>query len=341
MAKNITFRTHLVGGIYEFCRSSRINILSDTLHLVELIVMLARYKEEGVSLCPNVYITDNINAIKLMLPNSELIKIGVTTKDIDGIKSSLKKCAPLARDGWLIYLQDNPENLEYGLFKGSSNPISVLVDQTLMSSTTSDFNVVKAFQVADDCVEVSANNGEIHYVFLNHRKEESPPPLQYLNNLVDEITYGVIDEHKESTISFLRRLFFDSLRQSHGCIIAVTDLDEAPNYLGEDGIILDSPINFAELVISLKKKEIDPSYLESKGALLKGMLNSDGIIVFDNKSRLLGYNCFIKVENKETVIGGARKRAFGSVKSKIGQGIAAVFMQSQDGWTDFFGASHE
>jgi hypothetical protein len=94
-------------------------------------------------------------------------------------------------------------------------------------------------------------------------------------------------------------------------------------------------------VINLRKGRIEPSFLESKGYLLKGMLNSDGIILFDNKGRLLGYNCFIKSTQSKKVNGGARKRAYSSIKSKVGRGLAAVFMQSQDGWTDFEGMNNE
>jgi hypothetical protein len=114
-----------------------------------------------------------------------------------------------------------------------------------------------------------------------------------------------------------------------------------PRFLSNDGVMLEKPIDFASLVSDLKKERIDSSHLESKGHLLQGMLNSDGIILFDNKGRLLGYNCFVKVNNKDNVIGGARKRAFASIKSKINRGLSAAFIQSQDGWTDFEGMNNE
>ena len=37
------------------------------------------------------------------------------------------------------------------------------------------------------------------------------------------------------------------------------------------------------------------------------------------------------------VIGGARRRAFAALRAKIGKGLSAAFMQSQDGWTEFQG----
>ena len=335
MSNNITFRSQLIGGVTDFCQASKLAFLANQLHLVELVVMLAHYKEEGVSLFPRVYLTNNKQMLSAMLPDGEILKIGVGTPDESGLKSAVKKCAPLANNGWLIYIEVGL-GLEYGVFKGSGNPISVLVDDVLMSESEG-FIVVKASQVAEECVEIRSNRGGLHYIFLNHRKESSPPPLQYIGKLISAITLKTPEKYKESTVSFLNRLFISALRESHGCIIAVTSMPKPPKILSNDGIILDEPIDFSKLVIELKKGRIEPSKLESKGYLLKGMLNSDGIILFDNKGRLLGYNCFVKVTNKENVIGGARKRAFSSLKAKIGSGLTAAFMQSQDGWTDFEG----
>lgn len=340
MPENITFRTQLIGGVTEFCQGSQLQFLTNALHLVELVVMLAHYREEGVSLFPKVYLTNDKNTLIAMLPDGEILKIGSSNPDVNGVKTAVKKCAPLATNGWLIYIEASEDSLEYGVFKGSGNPISVLVDDVLMTESDGFF-VVKISQVADECVEVRSNRGGQHFIFLNHRKEDSPPPLQYLDRLIYSITEKAHPDDREPTISFLSRLFFSALKESHGCIIAVTNMAKAPKFLSEDGVILEHPIDFSQLVFDLKKERIEPSHLDSKGHLLAGMLNSDGIILFDNKGRLLGYNCFVKVSNKDNIIGGARKRAFASIKSKIGRGLSAVFMQSQDGWTDFEGANNE
>ncbi|WP_429069446.1 hypothetical protein [Aeromonas dhakensis] len=336
MKHNITFRTQLIESVQDFCNKAGVAFLTKSINLVELIVLLARYKEEGISLCPKVYITSSINNIISMLPDSEHIKIGSSSYDIDGIKTVLKKSAPLATHGWLIYIQDSGSHLEYGLFRDSGNPISVLIDDILMTSQNST-PIVKAFQIADECVEVRANHGEYHYVFLNHRKEDSPAPLIYLESLVKYITKNVDISVSEPTRSFLHKLFFDSFRQSHGCLISVINSNEIPPFLAKDSIILENPINFPELVKKLKQKEIESYVLDSKGVLLKGMLNSDGVIVFDNNGRLLGYNCFIEFENNGKVFGGARKRAYYFIREKIGNDISAIFMQSRDGWTEFHG----
>jgi hypothetical protein len=340
MAQNITFRTQLVGGVTDFCQAAKLSFMQNIFNFVELIVLLARYREERVVLCPKVYISNNLQAVISMLPGGDFLKIGTCPADLDGIRTILKRCAPLALGEWAIYIEDRGQILEYGLFRGAANPISVLMDDVLMSPNE-DMAIVKAHQIASDCVEVRSNNQGLHYIFLDHRKEDSPAPLLYLGKLVNSLTMNVTDVSKDSVRTFLHRLLFDSLRESHGCIIVVTNMIRIPKFLSNDGVTLESPIDFSDLVKKLKKNEVDSSYLLSKSDLLRGMLNSDGAIVFNTHGRLLGYNCFVGTNRQKNLVGGARKRAFESLTTKIGSGINAVFMQSQDGWTEYKGIGDE
>ena len=227
--------------------------------------------------------------------------------------------------------------LEYGVFRGSGNPLSVVIDDIVLVDIE-PLRVVKIFSLADECVEVRASNGQYHHVFLDHRKEDTPPPLQYLDRLVSSIAKNCSAEHREALSSYLKKLLFTALRESHGCLIAVTNMKKVPMFLSSDGVLLDTPIDFVDIVAQLKKGKIDSTVLTNKSSLLKGMLNSDGIILFDERGRLLGYNCFVKVQHDAGVIGGARRRAFSALQAKLGKGLAAAFMQSQDGWTEFRGS---
>jgi len=335
MAGNITFRSGLMGGLVDFCNESHLPIIANPVVFVELIVLLARYKEEGVGLHPKVYLTNDINMCNAMIGNAEKIKIGTDEANENGIKQAIKKCAPLATGSWCIYIHDQNPSIEFGVFRGSSNITAVPIDDVLLSDSE-DLIVVKAFQVADECVEVKCNNQKSHYIFLNHVKDDSPPPLQHLKDLISSICQKIKEEDKESIYSFLSNVLYEGLRDSHGCLIAVTNKKSAPTLLKEDGVFLEEPIDFVRLVSDANKDPALFEYLVSKVDLLKGMLNSDGIILFDNSGRLLGYNCFIKITQRAKVVGGARKRAFSSLKDNVGKnGVVAAFMQSQDGWTEF------
>ena len=73
MPINITFRTQLIGGVTEFCSDCGLRLFTKALNLVELIVALARYKEEGVRLNPQVYVSSDIRALTAMLPDGDLL----------------------------------------------------------------------------------------------------------------------------------------------------------------------------------------------------------------------------------------------------------------------------
>lgn len=338
MARNITFRTQLVGGVSEFCTESNLLLIQNNLHLVELIVMLARYQEEGVNLCPKVYLTSDVKSMTAMIPGGDVLKIGCCDLNISGLKDAIKKCAPLATDGWLIYLSGCSQTAEFGLFRGPTNPISVRVDDVLMTKTE-QMSVVKLYQVASDCVEVHCNNGSGFNIFLNHRKEESSAPLESFDALISTITSEATEKQAEPTTTFLSKILIESLRKSHGCLIAVTSHSQAPPSLSEDGVFFETPIDYAELVELASRNEVDASDLISKGSLLQGMLNSDGIVLFDNKARILGYNCFVNLNGQSgtSIHGGARKRAFVALSEKVGDEFSAVFIQSQDGWSEYKG----
>jgi hypothetical protein len=116
-------------------------------------------------------------------------------------------------------------------------------------------------------------------------------------------------------------------------------MKRAPKVLSNDGVILEVPIDFEELIAKFRKNLIPQSLIDSKSDILSGMLNSDGILLFDNRARILGYNIFVAISSNASAFGGARRRAFESLKGIINRGLCSVFMQSHDGWSEFAGGT--
>ena len=334
---NITFRSFLLGSVIDFCQESGLALTTPEI-VAELIVRLARYKEEGVKLSPKVYLTNNIGLLVNMLPESDIISLSTTTISVKGIEEMLKVCAPLATNEWNIFGQQTNGNMEFGLFRGSGNPVSVSVDDVILKDQN-NVDVIKAQQVANECVFIRNSKGICHHVFLNHRRDESPPPLEFLERLVRSATKNVRDEIKESTQSFLTKMLSSILAKSHGCILTVTNLDKPPKMLSEDAILLTNPIDFPDLIEKIVIKNGDETFshsIRSNSELLEGMICSDGITVLDNRGRVLAYRCFINLPSgKSKVVGGARKRAYEELKSRLGKDLSSAFFQSQDGLTEF------
>lgn len=74
-------------------------------------------------------------------------------------------------------------------------------------------------------------------------------------------------------------------------------------------------------------------------ALLKGMLGSDGIVVFRSNGSIVAYRAFLQPKGKSAgvVAGGARRRTFESLREGIGSDFEGVLMCSQDGSIEFAG----
>jgi len=332
MATNITLRTQLLGGVTEFCAHSELDLFRDTITLVELIVLLARYQEEGVQLRPEVYVLNNLTGFMSRLPDGECIHLGNVSANLDGLKRAVKKAAPLCKSPWCIYLEVS-DQINFGLFRGASTAMAVPTDDVVLSIDP-ELRVVKASCVAAECVEVRSNRGKLHRVFLDHRSDDAPPPLQYIDDLVSLVVADVVPGERDIVSSLLKNVVAKSLKESHGALVAVTAMARAPKFLASDGSILQEPIDFRKMINDLRAKKLEYSAIESRRALVEGMFQSDGIVLFDTRSRLLGFNCFIQSSSKN-VNGGARRRAFSALKEKLGQGLAGAFIQSQDGWTDF------
>lgn len=333
MPDNITFRTHLIGSISDFTDACDMGELVRPSILVELIVSLARYQEEGVTLCPEVYLCEELTNMLLMMPGSGSLPIGHVDISDGAIKEVLKKCAPLALDGWKIYVEGNGD---FGLFRDSLNPLNIPVEETLLSNVGAEMRVVRVFQIANDCVEIRSYCGGFHNIYLSHKRETEPSPERYLGDLVETISDKVLALEKDTVRTFLKKSLREGLRESHGALIAVVRGQTLPA-LFSDGIQLSNSIDFAAKILERHESNFQHTTLSALGSLLKGMLNSDGILVFTRDAKLLAYNCFVKSSksNERGAVGGARRRAYGVLCEKLNRGTYAAFIQSQDGWTDF------
>jgi hypothetical protein len=105
--------------------------------------------------------------------------------------------------------------------------------------------------------------------------------------------------------------------------------------LFRDGIQLNKPVSTSDSIRELLKSDSAAACtrLQSKAELILGMLLSDGITAFASDGSVKAYNIFIKHprNNLASIHGGARRRTFDVLSSKVGAQLTFAFMQSQDG----------
>jgi hypothetical protein len=333
-----SLRQFLQGSLTDFADSCQMAPLVTSTTLASLVVLLSNLREEGAELIPEVYLCENHKETLKLLPDNDLLPIGETKDPISSITAALKKCSPLAIGGWCIYISPSELGYQFGLFRGSLNPLSISVNRTLFSEELESIKVVRLFRTATGCVELCNNFNNTRCILLNDKPEGEPPPDAYTENLIDLICRDVHESMREPTKTYVGKALSKALAACHGALIVITKHNKVPAFLS-DGVILQSPIDLIEAVANKGKygeELIAEHRLNAYTSLIQGMVSSDGITVFSTKGKLLAYNCFIKSQNKlkgKKVLGGARTRAYESLKIKIGKGIDAVFIQSQDGWT--------
>jgi hypothetical protein len=304
--------------------------------LAQIIVALSNFMEEGKSLSPALYITTDISKLLQFLPGSSSIKIGEVPISETAPSIAIKHCAPLAIDGWCIYVCCSETTVNYGLFRDALNPLAIPLEKALLVSGSGSVKILHIHQSAVGCVEVANHKGDKHVIFLSQKRETEPSPREFVEDLVKSICSGVQEKYRESTQTVIGRVLTSGLENSHGALVAVTNNKKLPKFL-MDGRFLESPINFSHLVSkALNGKESDRLRLLSYSTILSGMFGCDGIIVFNRQATITGFNCFIKSNSGTTVVsGGARKRAFEALKGRIDKGLFSAYIRSQDGWSEF------
>lgn len=333
---NISFRSMILGRIEGFVESTGISPLISKESLAQLIVAISNYTEEGHSFSPPVYITTDIDKLLRFIPGNSRIKIGDLEMEGNAPCVALKRCAPLATDGWCIYVDCKSDEVSYGIFRDSLTPLAIPIEQALLKDGSGETKVLRVHQSAPSCVELTNHIGDSHTIFISDKRETEPSPRQFVSDLAKAICGELPADNQSSTQTVIEKALTNGLEASHGALVAVTRKERPPEFL-KDGLLLEEPLNFGDLALKARQgNEEDRMRLISYSKVLEGMFGCDGIVVFNRKATLIGYNCFVKPSSKSPpVSGGARKRAYGALQTKLGKGLFAAFIRSQDGWSEF------
>lgn len=343
--KTVSFRTQLKGTLSDFLQKEDMSCQHIEAGLLELVVALSHYTEEGESLFPQVVLCHQLDQTLRILQGSESIKIGegILSKSI--IVSALKKCAPLARNRWVIYIEKVNELIKYGVFCSSSSPSALDLRDSINTLTHEEgkFHIISVSQLAERAVElVGARSGYLH-LYLSAVPDDAPSPQNAIELLVTACCVGVSDSSREQVKSFLTTTLSSAVRHCHGTLIGVISAKDDPTFITSDGVLFESPYDLGNLVIEHEKERSDQTLaaLTAYSELLVGMLSSDGIVLLDCCTRIIGYNLFIndsgQSNNEELMVGGARRRAYRELCHLVDiKKLRGCFIRSSDGASDFY-----
>jgi hypothetical protein len=333
----ISLRPVILGEAVSFLEIEAMECLITQNGIVSLVNQLVNYQEEGKKLFPSIYIVDSIELVLQSLPLSQHCYIGQGEKTKETMLRALKKCAPLTEADWSIYIQRNPDNFSYGVFRAGTSLLSVSIEDFLISNGTEDIKVILLQQISDKLIEIKGVQNDPLLISFGGREETDKSPIENQFEFIKTIVKNVDTSIKEQTSNFFKKVFNEILKVGHGTLACSISSNKktVPKKL-EDGIILKERINIPEIIKELLEKDDLQANAKLNGffTIIIGMMESDGITVFSDRGEVVAYNIFIKHPDsiaKTNTSGGARSRTFVTLCKLIGNGIESVYIQSQDG----------
>lgn len=332
--ESITLRSHLTGSLNDLVEAANLGALGKCSLICELVCLFADYEEEGAALFLDVFVTDDLGSLTATIPSSACLRLGTTTCDEAGVKTAVKKAAPLVRGCWKMFLTTSSGKLEFGLFRDSGHPLNVPLDVALSPGGTGGAKFIRVTKLARDAVRATTHDGRASIVHFTNSKAAGPEDEGSIAELAGLICSGLDGKAAQSCKTYIASLLSTALRQSHGALIAVVANRKVPASLS-DCTKLDPPIKFGEAVALVLREPSAIPQLLALESVVCGMFCSDGIVVFDTKANVVAYNAFIKLKSSN-VVGGARRRAYGALCTTVGKALKAAFFQSQDGSNDLW-----
>lgn len=300
----------------------------------DIVNMVADYHEEGQPLFPDVLIVKESKYFSTFLCRKVMMyKKELKSRDFS---KSIKMCAPLAVDGWSIYIVLHADGkIEYGVITSEIRDLSLpLYDQTVATDTPEQYGLYIR-NIGNKNVEICTAKQKLQ-ISLTASKDRSAMN-QYITELSESILPKMDKDDLREIRNYLKKVILQALNEGHGNLVAVVDdnrtIVDALLKKFHGGIYLAEAIEMAELAMECKNTQTEEASvkLRSFSSLMKSMLNFDGITLFSNTGKILGYH-FIVNNNEvanENIEGGSRTRAYEALCGM--NEVLACFMKSQDG----------
>lgn len=308
--------------------------------LVTVVNMISDYHEEGAALNPDILLISKDSFFQT-LPCQHHIELCTEEINEKSFSMAVKMCAPLAENGWNMYLLLLDEShLQYGIVNVALTQMSVSLFNQVIETPQELAVCAYIRNIGNKVVELnSISNHCVIALNLNSYETKMEEELEKLANV---ILKDIAKDFpiKEASITYIKGMFIEALNHGHGNLIAVTDNIEqikAEEHL-RGGIFLSDKIDFIKLLFDniQQKSDQTATTLNAFTQLAISMLNFDGITIFNSHGCVVGYH-FI-VDNSavvdKTIVGGARTRAFEALTQT--NGIIACLMKSQDGNIKYF-----
>jgi hypothetical protein len=306
--------------------------------ILNLIDSTSSYHEEGEELFPEIFITDSISNVLATLPFSKIIEIAENDTTVGEFNKVLKLCAPLSRDGWVIYINVHGGRMSYGLVSTEISELSPAFRiQAVgeLSENKDQYSIAYLQNVGNKSVLLK---GSLIEALISLSLSSNDASFgEELSKICNFITSDVHHDFRKTANSYFEKIIGEAAIVGHGNLIGVIRDNEdsllALRHRHPDGIYLKKPIDISGLLIDSEESSSREASTVNRlySSIVQSMLNHDGLTVFTSSGKLIGYHIFVKPNESEPleVVGGARSRAFEVMKGS--DVFCCCFYKSQDG----------
>jgi len=298
--------------------------------MVELVVSLGHYHEEGIALFPQVFICDDLDGALAVLQGQDPLVVGEGSRAPATMQDALKRCAPLAQGGWAIFVSRPEQQFRYGVFRLSAQPLALTPIEGIALSGEAGLRVIAAVQAAENVIHLIGGSDRLEIHLTAENIEEQAQPQDPLADFADAATSDLAGDQRSDTARYLRNALTRILQRSHGTLIAVVrELPGGRSALSNHLPFL-PPIDVAKRVSDYKSARgvEELGALNGASTLLSGALGSDGVTILTTGATLVAYRAFLPLPAGPAALpGGARRWACDKLCGEEGHEDIAGFYQ--------------
>ena len=307
--------------------------------LVEVANQLSDYYEEGTHLYPEVIILDDLSQFIKEYPCIYNVFENGELKE-KSLQRAIKMCAPLADNGWVIFIEVKGDNVAWGVLNVELSAVTTPVFNQIIADNNDNYQIVYIKNIGLKTVEFASRGNKNNYLVSLSLKDIEDILRDEVADFCDVIVRDVKRDKSESK-EMINKAINTAIQRGHGnLIVVIEDKDEdtvIPDVL-KNGVKV-TPIDFPDLYFSYfqgKGSIENHSALEKNIDLIISMMNHDGITVFTTKGRVVGFHYIVEnnIKKTEENEGGSRHKAYNKLCTT--QQIMAVLMRSQEGVTNLF-----
>jgi len=207
-----SLRTHVLDLIGNFLYKEKFpNCDYLTEGILNLIDATSAYREEGEDLYPEIFITDNIDSVLRTLPFCKKVEISTKPASVKEFSQALKLCAPLSRNGWVIYINVANAKINYGLVSSELSELSPSFRKQSvgeLSENGDEYAIAYLQNVGNKSVLLrGSETSALISLSLSDKKNNIG---EELGSICDAITKDIDENYKAICSSYLEKIIGDA-----------------------------------------------------------------------------------------------------------------------------------